>query len=249
MREKRFNDLLIDYFNWRSRYVGTRPREIIVEPTASLDFRWNWLSADINSFLEKVRRGDDLTPHLSIQPHTLGYTPKSQKPGAPTADKWLDKDFHLNTKGYHHFHFGSKIERKGHAQRTDDLLFAKVTRDTFTVIGIFSHDVFKLNSAENLRFLQIHDLLIFREHPPGAVIISNPIATSGHALHVVFHARHCLWHMSQVEPKLDDWEFVQSLYESKEDAPTKPEWGFLHLDLAIVNNKKRTFLIRQKGWN
>ena len=62
-------------------YVAPRPRKAIVEAEASTDPRWKVLQNDIDAFLEKVKRGDDLTPHLSLDPHTLGYTPAASAQG------------------------------------------------------------------------------------------------------------------------------------------------------------------------
>ena len=162
MQQKHVTDLMIDYFNWRSRYVGDRPRSVTVEPTASHDPRWSSMSAEIEAFLAKVRRGDDLSPYMSIRPHTQGYTPAAHVVGATSAEKWLDKDFVLNTKGYHHFHLGKVIEKKGHIERTNDMLLAEVTRDQFNVIAIFTHEVFALGSAEQIRLAIVHEKIRFR---------------------------------------------------------------------------------------
>ena len=135
MQQKQLPELLIDYVNWRSRYVGQRPRTVTVEPATKADPRWSAHAAAIGAFIDKVRRGDDdLTPHLSIKPHTQGYAPAARAPGATTEDRWSDKDFLLNIMGYHHFHLGTAIQKRGHVDRTDDLIFAEVHRDTFKVI-------------------------------------------------------------------------------------------------------------------
>jgi hypothetical protein len=55
--------------------------------------------------------------------------------------RWSDKDFLLNVMGYHHFHLGTAVQRRGYVDRTDDLIFAEVRRDTFTVIAIFGMKV------------------------------------------------------------------------------------------------------------
>jgi hypothetical protein len=164
MRGKHLGDLLIDYVSWRSRYVGTRPRSVTIEPAALADPKWSSMSAEIGSFLDKVRRGDDLTPHLSIKPHTQDYTPAAHIPGATAEERRLDKDFVLNTKGYHHFHLGAAAEKKGHTVRTNDVLFAEVTRDEFNVIAIFTHEVFDLGSAEQTRLSQVHDGITCQRH-------------------------------------------------------------------------------------
>src|SRR5262245_21459331 len=151
MEGKHLTDLLIDYINWRSRYVGERPRTVSIEPAAQADPRWSSHAAAIKSLLEQVERGDDLTPHLSIEPHTRGYAPAARAPGANPDDRWSDKDFLLNIMGFHHLHLGTTTQKRGHVDRTDELIFAEVGRDTFKVISIFDHNVFDKGSAERMR--------------------------------------------------------------------------------------------------
>jgi hypothetical protein len=202
MQQKPFGDLMIDYVNWRSRHIGVRSRTVGVEPAAKFDPRWTANSAAISLFLDKVRHGDNLTPHLSIEPHTRGYTVAARAPNAPPADKWSDKDFILNINGYHHFHLGTKIEAKGHAARTDDVIFAEVTRDHLTVIAVFDHSVFEFGSPERMRLAALHETIVTRGIQPGTICIGAAIATSGHTLQVVRYAQHCLRLMAELEPKL-----------------------------------------------
>jgi len=251
MQQKHLTDLLVDYLNWRSRYVGQRPRTVSVEPAAQADPRWSAHAACIGAFLDKVRCGDDLTPHLSIQPHRKGYAPAVRAPGATPVDRWSDKDFLLNVMGYHHFHLGTKMQKRGHVDRTDDLIFAEVQRGTFRVIAIFNHDVFDQNSTERMRLWAVHESILFRGVPPGSAVVIGNIASSGHSDHVVLYAQRCARIIKYNELKLDDPEFVKSLYRPRSEAPAKPkpEWGFMHLDLAIYDAAKPACLILQRGWN
>ncbi|HXZ17305.1 MAG TPA: hypothetical protein VEH77_15305, partial [Roseiarcus sp.] len=212
VRQKQLGELLIDHINWRSRYVGQRPRTVLIEAAAQSDPRWNSHAAAVGDFLDKVRNGDDLTPHLSIEPHTRGYTPAARAPNASSLDRWSDKDFVLNAMGYHHFHLGTTVEQRGHVNRTDDLIFAEVQRDTFNVLAIFGHDVFDPNSAERRRLWSIHDEVAYRGVPPGSVVVSAMIATSGHTLQVVRYAQHCAKVIRDFDPKLDDLIYMASLY-------------------------------------
>jgi hypothetical protein len=249
MEAKHLTDLLIDYINWRSRYVGQRPRTASIEPAAQADPRWSARAAGINAFLDKVTRGDDLTPHLSIEPHTRGYAPAARAPGATPDDRWSDKDFLLNVMGYHHFHLGTTTQKRGHVDRTDDLIFAEVRRDTFKVIAIFDHDVFDKGSAERMRLWALHESIITRSVAPGTVMVPAMIATSGHAVHVVRYAQDCARVIREIEPKLDDPEYVKSLYSPPEEAPAKSKlsWVFRHLDLAVYDAAKPVLMILKKG--
>lgn len=82
MEQKGLGELLIDYVNWRSRYVGQRPRTVAVEAAAQSDPRWSAHATAITAFLDKVRQGDDLTPHLSILPYQGVYArcPRAECP-------------------------------------------------------------------------------------------------------------------------------------------------------------------------
>jgi hypothetical protein len=204
---------------------------VSIEPAAQNDPRWSANAAAVTDFLDKVRRGDDLIPHLSIEPHTRGYAPAARAPGATPKDRWSDKDFLLNVMGYHHFHLGTALEKRGHAKRTNDphhLIFAEVTRDTFKVIAIFDHDVFDQNSAERMRLWAAHEDIIFRSMPPGSFVLMGNTMTSGHSMRDVRYAQHCARIIKQYEPRLDDPEFVKSLYQPRSEAPSKSklEWGF-----------------------
>jgi hypothetical protein len=251
MEQKNVADLMIDYLNWRSRYVGTRPRMVNVEPAALSDPRWLAKGAEIDAFLAEVRNGEDLTPHLSLKPRTRGYAPAARAKGASDEDRWSDKDYTLNTMGLHHFHLGTVIEPEGHASRTDELVFARVSRDRFDVIAIFDHSVFELESAERHRLWAVHAEVAFRDLPEGSFVLMGNIATSGHADHVVRYAQHCARQVHRLDPKLDDVEFVRGLYVPREEAPVKPKptWGFLHLDLAVYDKAKPGFLIVEKAWD
>jgi hypothetical protein len=251
MQQKHLPELLIDYINWRSRYVGQRPRAVSAEPAAQADPRWGAHAAVITAFLDEVRRGDDLTPYLSIEPHTKGYTPAARAPGATPVDRWSDKDFVLNVMGYHHFHLGTKVQKRGHVDRTDDLIFAEVQRDTFNVIAVFGHDVFDPNSAERKKLWSVHDQVAYRGVPPGSVVVSAMIATSGHTLKVVRYAQYCARYIRDFEPKLDDLNYMASLYPPGQQMSHKPKfaWGFRHLDLLIQEAVAPINLVLTKGWN
>jgi hypothetical protein len=245
-------DILIDFVNWRSRYVGTRPRNVTVESAAAADPRWTSLSAEISLLLEKVRAGGDLTPHLSVKPHTRGFTPVALARGASSGDKWLDKDFALAAHGFHHFHLGVGFEPSGQVERSDDLLFAHVTRDSVNVIGVFDHSVFDLSSAERHRLNLMHEQCTFRNVPPGAVVIRASITTSGHATHVVFYANRCARLIFEMDPKLDDRDCVDELYRMASlTTPDKPKlaWGFNHLDFGVADMRSGVFFTLMQAWN
>lgn len=252
MEQKHLNELLLHYVNWRARYVGVRPRQIQVEALALHDPRWPRLWPSIQAFLEKVDRGDDLTPHLSLLPHKRGYSLRPFVPGGPSAQKWRDKDFLLTSTGYHHFHLEPAKEEDGHAHGPDEMIFAEVGRDTFKVIAVFDHSVFEMNSPEHQRLGAIHDQIIFRGQPPGAMIIRGMVTTSGHSVHVVRYADYCSWVARSLDARLEDGAYVESLYAQAKVPPppeSEFEWRFNHLDLVAYDKAGHVGFVMQQGWN
>jgi hypothetical protein len=252
LKQKNLRNLLVDFVNWRSRYVGTRPRTVTVETAASTDPRWTLLSSAIGTFLDKVRKGEDLTPHLSLQPHTRGFTPAALAPGASVEDRWSDKDFVLTAHGFHHFHLGTGPSDNGIVERTDDLIFAHVTRETFNVVAIFDHSVFDLTSAERHRLWVVHDHYIYRNAPPGTVMIGTSVSTSGHSTHVVLYANKCGRTIINVDPNLNNRAYVEELFQSAGRTMLgRPRfaWKFNHLDLGVAETKSATFFSILHGWN
>jgi hypothetical protein len=258
LQSKSLTSLLIDYANWAIRYVSPRPRRVQVESTASGDARWQSLSTEITFFLDKVARGDDLTPHLSIEPHTRGYTPAASAPGT-AADRWADKDMLLNVMGYYHFHLGMTLEPAGHAKRTNEVLFAAVTRDLFEVVAILDHSVFEMRddptvpiSPERQRLLTIFEERAMRNARPGSVVIPAMIATSGHSMHLVRSAQNYVKVLQENEPKLDDLSFVNGLYEKAGlPHPMKPKlrWHMQLLDLGVLDETTGAFFPFRRGPN
>lgn len=258
LEQKSLGSLLIDYINWRIRYMGVRPRAVVIDPIAAAHSAWSAKQGIVAPFLEKVKRGDDLTPHLSLQPHTRGFSPSAGAQGATVEERWADKDMLLNAMGYHHFHPSLTIEQGGFATRTNEILLAQVTRDQFIVVGLFEHSVFETNpdgslTPERERLWRVFDEHSTRGAPPGSVVMQPPgIATSGHSLPVVFAAQNYARCVAQADPVIDTAEFQRDFFrDAGIDPPSKPKWGWImnHLDLVIYERKSGTAGIFRKGMN
>lgn len=147
LRQKDITELLTIYFNWRSRFIPTRPRQ--VQRSAKLKQQSGIYSDALSQIEEAFVKGDDLTPRLSKLVSQNGYVV-----GSSSAPK--DKDLMLNDWGVHHLHLGLKLETNGSGfiERSGDLLFVKITPTTAYMIGIFDHkswsasDVLKALAAE-----------------------------------------------------------------------------------------------------
>ena len=258
LQGKSLTDLLVIYTNWQIRFVGQRQREVVIEDSAKKDTRWNLLNEQIASFLNKVKNGDDLTLFLSLQARKRGFSLSTDNPDSNT-DSWDDKDFLLNVMGYHHFHLGEMREGMPHADRTDDVLFAAVSKDTFTVLAILNHSVFEQpeDHSESLtrdrEFLwSIFDERSTRGAMPGSIVIPSMVATSGHSLNTVMAAQEYARVIREIDSKLDDLEFVRSLYEGsglEVNSTKKLNWYFRHLDLGVFDESTGFFGVFRYGPN
>lgn len=255
LQESPLAELLLYYLSWISRFVSIRPRRVAIEPTLTRDKRWNTLKNPINNLLHKVRTGESLLPHLSSQIKSKGYTPASGEPG-PGVNRWADKDFLLNAMGYHHFHLGEHINLNGQVERTNEVLFSSVCRETFIAIGIFNHSVFDFTdskmSAERERLWSVFDRETSRSVPTGSMVVSSLIATSGHPIHVVNTAQEYARIIWDVDSKIDDPEYLKTLYQPGGlRPPIKPrfEWMLNFSDLGLHEKSQNHHIILHRGFN
>ena len=255
LESQNIHPIMLHYLHWQARQVPVRQRSVQLAPEVTSDKRWNNLKENINLLFDKVRTGVDLSPHLSSKAHQKAYSPIETRNAK--MDKWEDKDFILNTKGFHHFHLDMNIQNNGLVKRTNDVLFARVQRDSFHAVGIFDHSVF--GSCKNIaepsneleRLWKIYDKLTTLGLPPETVYISNPITTSGHPLFLVDESsRYCEIILS-VDARLDDYTYIKSLYqEAKVTTPKKYkfEWFMDGLDLKLLDKKNSMVFIFKHGF-
>jgi hypothetical protein len=98
--------------------IGTRKIEIADDFDCPPAQKNGWINLQ-----DKIRRGDDLGPHLSW------------------ADSFSNNDGLLNEWGVHHFHLGMKPDthRPYYVERSTPLLFALVDETTVYAINIYRH--------------------------------------------------------------------------------------------------------------
>jgi hypothetical protein len=247
---------LVHYLHWASRFIWPRPRTVLVDASVETDPRWSRLEAQIRAVLAKAERGDDLTPHLSLEVHTRAYSPASGGTG-PDVDIWCDKDFVLIASGYHHLHLG-EIGPKGFAERTDEVLFVRVAREQFEATGIFDHSVFESASdtsgvltGERERMWSIFEERASAGLAPGTAYIASPITTSGHNLGLSLLAQDYARIVYEFDPQLDsDSGFVESLYESSGLRPPREprfEWRLRFLDLGLFEKGGKFLRVLRRG--
>jgi hypothetical protein len=256
LEQKPLEELLVINLSWRVRFIANRPRNVSVQPTATSDPRWVSLQPSITYLLNKVRAGDDLTPHLSLQPQSRGFSAIPVPKGKTVT--WDDKDLLLNATGMHHFHLGTTFETAGHIARTNDVLFAAVSRSDFSVVGIYDHQVFEDPSptmtAERARLWQTYEDLQTAGQVPGQASMGGlggiGTSMSGHPTIIVRVAQEYCRVIRQVDAQLEDVQFLAKLYAGAGlSTPSKPKltWTLNYLDLGLLDKDSQQFLTLRHG--
>lgn len=250
LESKKLTDLLIDYLSWKARLITPRKRKIIINN--EVDITDNTITSILNSenyinLKKKIESGDDLNPYLSLKAHDKGYSPEAKEKG----NSWVDKDFILNVMNLYHFHLLPYEKDKQESTRTDELIFAKVDKTTFEIIGIFDHSIFK--SEENTDALNLEreklfktwDNIIMKNIPDGSIIVPTSLITSGHTEKVVSTSMEYSKIIKEYDKKFNDIAFLNILYENK-DIPNNPKlnWHFNGTDLGIIDKDNNFFILR-----
>ena len=216
------------------------------------------LRANIEAFIQTVEAGADLNPYLSTKAHRHGYV-LAADPEVSDSRTWEDKDFLLNVLGCHHFHLGLHKEVSGLVVRTDEVLFASVTRDTFKILGVFDHSVFDWSvddamAPERERLWPFHDECRAEEAPPGAVLLDGygglGITTAGTPIVMAMNAMHHMGLIREIDPKLGDSKYVETLFgEHPVPNELRLEWHYNHLDFGLLNFPSGHFICMRRGPN
>ncbi|EJC6865000.1 hypothetical protein MYD45_004748 [Vibrio parahaemolyticus] len=255
LNDQPLSEVMLHYLHWQTRQVPTRVRKVYIYAELTSDRRYRQYKDEISSLLNIVREGKELTPFLSTRAAKKGYTP-SERVTSGEADTWEDKDQILNTKGFHHFHLSMDIQKSGFSVRTEVVLFALVTRDSFHAVGLFDHSVFKQPcgsgemTPERERMWDVHSRFESIGMDPGAVYFSNPIMLSGHPLYLVRQSMEYMRFIHMYDPLLNSRTLVNELYgQGKLQPPSKYklEWCFEGLDLIIKDTRNEVKFVIFKG--
>lgn len=255
LESESISSVLLYYINWAARLIKPKPRQVIYDKILENNPNWIKYKNEIQALINKVEKGEDLYPHLSLRVASKGYTAKSRI--EETDNCWEDKDFILNVMGFHHFHLdNTNVINNGFLGRTNHVIFAKVQKDTFEIIGIFDHQVFESDTTSdqlNIERQKMWDLcdkhssIPLANNPNGMIVMNRPITLSGNSVSTIRMVQNYMHVVKEIDPKIDTDEYVNLLY--KEVSLPKPKkhklkWAMNYMDLGLVDSSKNFFLFR-----
>ena len=235
VRRKETVSIFVIYFTWKARCVTIRRRKIQWWQPGLDELRPMEVMRDLERFIEKVERGEDLNSHLSEMVRSNGFVMGPPNDGNVSNVREDDKDMILTKLGFHHFHVG--IPDAGNPKgRSKYVVFARVTDDHFTVVSLCDHEAFDRKTPEFEKFYAVCKAYIEQNMSPGILYMTNPVTVTGHSSGLTDHAIYCLHTIMKIDDKIDDAAFVRKLFERRNLRPPKKlklKWHFEHLDLCL----------------
>lgn len=242
-------ELISAFVTWRMRLIPAKPR-IIKLWSGGITLPQFWaVRSELRPLLQKVKHGQDLTPHLSTEVSTKGIVlPQARR--ATHRRRRQDIDAMLTQHGLHHFHVG--LHGPGNPKgRSDTLVFAEVFEKEFWIVAVSNHDAFKPGTPEFRRIFRIATNYGRKEVPLDQGFMPNPVMSSGHALLVIMFGIKCEDHIQRLDPLLDDSAFIDKLYDKhtilkggeRVGRPRKPSfvWHFADLQFGFLERSTGTF--------
>lgn len=140
IEQEHIKHLILRYMNWTDRLIFLKPRSVLMSKELQESPEFLKFSDAIWEIYRKFTIGEDLKAYLSrrIVQKAISLNNTSQS---------ADKDGMLNEWGFHHLHLGTRLEKDGFIQRTNELLFTRVFEDCVCFINIFTHDDFSNSEA------------------------------------------------------------------------------------------------------
>lgn len=135
-------DAVYQYYNLMKRHIAAKPRTVLFSKEFKCPVGYELA---LSEFVEKVKKGVDLTPFQSQKIKLSAYN-----------------DLLLNDWDIQHFHLSRRYRGDGFVSRSKYQVFARVTDETVYMIQIYRHD------AEDL-YSKIEMVRILRDNWPETV--------------------------------------------------------------------------------
>jgi hypothetical protein len=161
-------DLLSTLFNWQNRRISIRPRTVYISRELQAKNR-----PEVIVIAEKIRKGEDLTPHLSERIETvLLANPKDS--GLRHRE---DLDLLLNEWAIHHLHISTVLKTNGFVKRRSELLFATFRKNDAYLIELLDHDAFENEDLVKIAVANWPDAHLFSVMSNMTLQLDSPITS------------------------------------------------------------------------
>lgn len=270
LRQLSINRLMRVYINWIDRFVPPEKRQPMVWDGFWTRNNPREYADQINTIINKLRFGKDLTPHLSQRIHTHGFVPCTQK---RKGINWGDKDMVLNAYDLHHLHLTPATKNGKRKGGSVPLLYVGVSRAEVLLLMLGDHNSFDDGSIANAvaehraqagfvlngvtgltnyvtakESQQLARRGVSTAQMVGDKATIGPMVTSaGTAIDHVRHVDRCCDIIETIEEVIDDRDHLISRLDlAEKDVPQEPDWcwQFYYANLFLVELSTTTgFLV------
>lgn len=132
LKEQDLKTLIITNINYRKRNPVQKKRTVYFSKEILKNGKYNENLSVIQEIKTKFENGENISPYLSKASKVI-FAPNPK-------NRYADKDLLLNDWNINHLHLGENIQKNGFVQRTKDVLFCRITKDSVYFIDILSHN-------------------------------------------------------------------------------------------------------------
>jgi len=156
-KRKGATELLIIYHNWMSRHIFAMPRKVHISAAYEANPTTTQRKTDLDALIEKIEKGNDLTPHLSTRVN-ISLDSLSKK-----INRRKHLDLMLIEWEVHHLHISQKMRSDGFVERGNPLLFAVFHVFDAYLIDVMTHDDFNRDHILEIMVREFPDAGLIHE--------------------------------------------------------------------------------------
>lgn len=226
------------YDFWQQRLIHPQPRKVVVSSKIRNSPLYLRNRERIKIILDRVSNGLDIKKYLSHKAHNATFEVEKFK-----KDRSFNsfRDQLLICEGFHHLHLEEL------PNRTDEVLIAHVTSNTFEIVQIASHDLFE-RDAETLAGYEKHiNEFLLSKNPNGVFYVGGAGGgmqnLAGSSIESSFNQIHVTKALKNVEITNGGIEkYVKHLYRkihNRTPQYVNPEWRMRGREIYIYDKKNK----------
>jgi hypothetical protein len=231
-------DIVHIYDFWQQRLIHAQPRKILVSSKMRNSPLYLRHRERIKVILGRASNGLDINRYLSYKAHNATFEVEQFKQNR-SFNSFRDKL--LICEGFHHLHL------EEFPKRTDEVLIAHVTPNTFEIVQIANHDLFEQDPEALAEYEKHINAFLYSKNPNGGFYIGgagggmqNLAGSSIESTFNQIHVRKVLQNVEIINGGIE--KYVKHLYQkihNRNPQYVNPEWRMLGREITIYDKKNK----------
>ena len=231
-------DIVHIYDFWQQKLIHSQPRKTVVSGKVRNSHFYINNKEKIKALLSRINNGLDVNGYLSHKAHNAVFEVEKFKQNR-SFNSFRDQI--LICEGFHHLHL------EEFPKRTNEVLIAHVTSNTFEVVQVANHDLFENNAAAFAEYNKHIDDFLLSKNPNGGVFIGgagggmqNLAGSSIYSTFKQIHIRKILQNVEIANGGIEN--YVKNIYLNIHNRTLQyidPEWRMLGNEIVIYDKKNK----------